>query len=135
MKPYFIINNNKATYYIIPKDKEGEQIKYLDKKSINNSNNYEYAKLKLSNIEKLQYTIQLFSNTNLDIVKNYMKNYINLKSELIQSDELFIFGIHAESGTDYFLTYKNFEIKNDAINFCSKLNIIDECLIINLQND
>ena len=127
---YFIISNTEnIKYYIIPDDKEGEKVKYIDKKSINNlkiilkNNNF--------NIDDLNYTIQLFSDVSYQNVDNYFKNILNSKSEIISIDQLFIFSINSQIGTDYFLTYKNFDTKNEAINYCQKLSFVKRCLIIN----
>ena len=38
-KSYFVIENNSLEYFVIPDDKEGEKVNYLDKKSLNNTSN------------------------------------------------------------------------------------------------
>ncbi len=132
-KPIFYLKNNETRYFIIPKDKEGEKIEYLDKKSINNKkilNN-----IVLSNVENLNYTIQLFSDLNYLNVKIFMDNFINFKSEIINQEDLFIFAIETSIGIDYFLTYKNFLTKKEANNYCDNSNIIKKCLILNLTTD
>ena len=117
-KPYFIIKNSSLNYYIIPKDKEGEKVKFLDKKSINNFYNKKEINTKLNKI-----------------VKYYMENFIRLKSQLINLEDLYLFSVKSEIGIDYFLSYKNFSSKNEAINYCNITNYLDNCLILNIKNE
>ncbi len=131
-KPYFIINNIILKYSIVPLDKEGKKINYLDKKSINNLSVSE--KIQLKNSKFPNFTIQLFSNTNYNEVQNYYNNFIKQKSQLISLKDLFIFFIESDIGVDYFVSYKNFSTKEEALNFCLKSSLIQECLIINPGN-
>ena len=130
---YFIIPNlNKNIYYIIPDDKEGEKVKFIDKKSINNEtifsevNNNDY-------ISDLKYTIQLFSSVDYKKLEIFLENLLDLKSEILSVDQLFIFSINSQIGTDYFITYKNFNSKIDAMTFCTKLTFVNKCIILNAQ--
>ena len=90
---------------------------------------------KIFNTQKLDFTIQLFSDPDFTIIKNFMNKYIEMKSELINIDDLFLFSIETDIGIDYFLSYKNFSSKDDAISFCKNSLFFDKCLILNLQND
>ena len=131
-KPYFKIINNINEYYYIPIDKGGEKIKYLNKKSINNDYNTDYQNdSKNNNFVNLAFTIQIYSNPNLILVKKYKENFIKLKKEIIDENDLNIISIKSDIGTDYFLTFKNFSMKKDALNFCNNFNIFNECIIIN----
>ena len=130
-KDYFIIPEYGLDFYSIPEDKKGEKIKYLDKKSLNNFNNINLDK---SNIDKVKYTIQLFSDVDINNVYKFLSNLKTIKKELIISDELFLFSFQTEIGSDYFLSYKNFETKNNAIKACKLLSFVKKCIIINLQN-
>ena len=131
-KPYFNIVNNINEYYYIPLDKGGEKIKYLNKKSINNDYNTDYKNnSKNNNFVNLAFTIQIYSNPNLILVKKYKENFIKLKKEIIDENDLNIISIKSDIGTDYFLTFKNFSMKKDALNFCNNFNIFNECIIIN----
>ena len=134
-KPYFIIKNSSSNFYIIPKDKEGEKVKFLDKKSINNFYNIKEIDLKLNEINNLKYSIQLFSDITYEEVKYYMENFIRLKSQLINLEDLYLFSVKSEIGVDYFLSYKNFSSKNEAINYCNISNYLDNCLILNVKNE
>ena len=117
-KSYFVIDNIISNYSIIPKDKEGKKINYLDKKSINNLLNIE--KINLNNTEFLKFTLQLFSNTNYKEIKKYYNS--------------FVFSIESDIGKDYFISYKNFSTKEEALNFCLKSSIVQNCLVINPNN-
>ncbi len=131
-KPYFNIVNNINEYYYIPLDKGGEKIKYLNKKSINNDYNTDYQNdSKNNNFVNLAFTIQIYSNPNLNLVKKYKENFIKLKKEIIDENDLNIISIKSDIGTDYFLTFKNFSMKKDALNFCNNFHIFNECIIIN----
>ena len=71
-KKFFTINNtNEVTYYIIPDDKEGEKVKFINKKSINNQSNLIVNDQKLSNISDLNFTIQLQSDSKYENIKDY----------------------------------------------------------------
>tara|TARA_A100001011_G_scaffold400473_1_gene515279 strand:- start:1624 stop:2037 length:414 start_codon:yes stop_codon:yes gene_type:complete len=135
-KKYFIITSKKNNiFYIIPDDKEGEQVNFTDKKSINkilsinDESNYNFT-----NIDNLNYTIQLFSHADYENITEYLNNLINLKNEIINVNELFIFSVRSEINNNYFLTYKNFNSNNEAINYCDQLSFIKKCLIINPNN-
>ncbi len=134
-KSYFEIKLDFLDYYIIPDDKEGETVKFLNKKSLNNIANVKDENINLLNIQEIDFTIQIYSDPDYTIVKNYMKKYIKLKSELLNTNELFLFSIATDIGVDYFLSYKNFSSKEEAISFCENSSFLDKCLIINLQND
>tara|TARA_Y100000768_G_C23768314_1_gene582036 strand:- start:29 stop:547 length:519 start_codon:yes stop_codon:yes gene_type:complete len=132
-KYFIILNKNSNSFYIIPEDKQGEKIKYIDKKSINN-----FVELKKDNknfnINDLKYTIQLYSDVNFENIENYKNKILKLKSEIISTEELYIFSIYSLIGTDYFLTYMNFDKKNDALEHCKKLSFVKKCLILKPQN-
>ncbi len=132
-KDYFIVNENVDKYYIIPKDRGGEKVKYLDKKSINNSYSENNSKI-LDNIDDLNYTIQIYANNNLENVEKFLSKFINFRKEILELNEIYIFNIITELGDIYYVSYKNFSDKNSALNYCYKLSFIDKCLILNLKN-
>ena len=134
-KNYFKIVNNINEYYYIPLDKGGEKVKYLNKKSINNNQNTDIKHNSTNNnLVNLEFTIQIYSNPDLILVKKYKENFIKLKKEIIDENDLNIFSIKSDIGTDYFLTFKNFTMRKDALNFCNNFNIFNECIIINPSN-
>ena len=129
---YFIIDNqSENNYYFIPDDKEGEKVKYIDKKSINDFTRSDYN---LKKIEDLKYTIQLYSDINYESIENYLTNLTKLKSHIFVEEDLYIFSISSQIGIDYFITYKNFTSKDDAMKYCNKLSFIKKCLVVNPQN-
>ncbi len=130
---FIIFNSSKNIYYIIPEDKEGEKVKFTNKKSLNNfttSKEYEIN----HNVNDLKYSIQLFSDINHESINNYKKKLLDLKSQIISSDDLYIFSINTQIGADFFLSYKNFDTYEEANNYCEKLSFVKKCLIINLTN-
>ena len=129
---YFIISNeNSGKYFIIPKDKEGEKVKFTDKKSINNLLIYNNNEIFNKQDINLGHTIQLFSDSDYKNIENYIKNILNPKSEIISFDDIFTFYIDTDIGRDYFLTYKSFKSKDDAEIYCNKLSFVKNCLILN----
>ena len=132
-REYFIIPVVTNKYFIIPTNKEGEVVDYLDKKSLNNINN-KIQNFEFSNISELNYTIQLYSNDNFENINKYLNNLLENKIEIIDDEDIFIFYKKTEIGTQYFITYKNYISKNNAYESCDLLSIVKSCLILNLQN-
>ena len=132
-REYFIIPVFTDKYFIIPSNKEGEVVDYLDKKSLNNINN-KIQNFEFSNISELNYTIQLYSNDNFENINKYLNNLLENKIEIIDDEDIFIFYKKTEIGTQYFITYKNYISKNNAYESCDLLSIVKSCLILNLQN-
>ena len=132
-KDYFIVNENVDKYYIIPKDRGGEKVKYLDKKSINNAYSENNSKI-LDNIDDLNYTIQIYANNSLENVEQFLSKFLNFRKEILELNEIYVFNIVTELGDIYYVSYKNFSDKNSALNYCYKLSFIDKCLVLNLKN-
>tara|TARA_Y100000996_G_scaffold403264_1_gene376064 strand:- start:9 stop:530 length:522 start_codon:yes stop_codon:yes gene_type:complete len=132
-KKYFIILEFTSNFYSIPEDKQGEKIKYLDKKSINNFD-YQFSEEKFNKIDNLKYSIQIYSDINILNVENYFLKLINNNEELININDFYLFFLESDIGKDYFLSYKNFENKDDAMKECNMLTFINICTIINVQN-
>ena len=129
---YFIISNSSTNlYFIIPNDKEGEKVRFTDKKGINNLLSSFSKNNKLHEIDDIAYTIQLFSDIKYKNVEEYSKNLQDHRSSIISSEDLFLFSVKTQIGTDYFLTYKNFNSKLAAIEYCKKLSFVKKCIIIN----
>ena len=132
-REYFIIPAFTDKYFIIPTNKEGEVVDYLDKKSLNNINN-KIQNFEFSNISELNYTIQLYSNDNFENINKYLNNLLENKKEIIDHEDIFVFYKKTEIGTQYFITYKNYISKNNASEACDLLTIVKSCIILNLQN-
>ena len=132
-KNYFVIENNSLEYFVFPDDKEGEKVKYLDKKSLNNLSNINLDNKYYSNIDNLKFTIQVNVSSDFNEINNYLDKLIKLKSEIISMEDFFIFPLVTNIGVDYFLSYKNFDSRLEARNYCKKINFINDCLVLNLK--
>ena len=132
-REYFIIPQFTDKYFIIPTNKEGEVIDYLDKKSLNNINN-EIQDFEFKRTSEVDFTIQLYSNDNFEKINKYLNNLLENKKEIIDHEDIFVFYKKTEIGTQYFITYKNYISKNNASEACDLLTIVKSCLILNLQN-
>jgi len=132
-RDYFVIPKFTNKYFVIPTNKEGEVIDYLDKKSLNNIDNG-IQDYKFKNMSEIEYTIQLYSNDNFENINKYLNNLLENKKEIIDHEDIFVFYKKTEIGTQYFITYKNYISKNNASEACDLLTIVKSCLILNLQN-
>ena len=131
-KDYFIISEFKSSYFIIPENKEGEIIKFIDKKSLNNISNSK-SNIKLDNDTELIFSIQVHSTNDYLNLKKYYNNLLKIKKEIININDFYIISINSSLGTNYFLTYKNFPNKELAYSACKNISFIERCLILNLQ--
>ena len=132
-REYFAIPQFTDKYFVIPTNKEGEVVDYLDKKSLNNIDN-EIKDFDFKNIDELDFTIQLYSNDNFENINKYLNNLLENKKEIIDHEDIFVFYKKTEIGTQYFITYKNYISKNHASEACDLLTIVKSCIILNLQN-
>lgn len=127
---FIIIEENKEIFYIIPKDRGGEKVENLNKKSLNLKFK-QINNIKINKPENLLYSIQFYSNPNLDNVKNYLEKIIKYDENIYKLQDFYILGLNSDIGIDYFLIYKNFKDREDAQNYCLNfLTKIDNCLII-----
>ena len=127
---FIIIEQNKENFYIIPKDRGGEKVENLDKKSLNLKFKQTYN-MKINKPENLLYSIQFYSNTNLDNVKNYLEKITKYDENIYKLQDFYILELNLDIGIEYFLIYKNFKVREDAQNYCLNfLTKIDNCLII-----
>ena len=131
-KKYFFIPSFLGEYYIIPDDRGGEKVSYTNKKSLNDLS-VDHKNLKLNELKDIKFSIQLYSDIEFDNVNNFLFTLIENKSEIIDIKDLYLFSIETEIGSDFFLTYKNFQSKNDAMTYCSNITFINKCLIISPQ--
>ncbi|MDC3113014.1 hypothetical protein OA415_05445 [Pelagibacteraceae bacterium] len=132
-REYFIIPTFTDKYFIIPTNKEGEVVDYLDKKSLNNIKN-KIQDFKFNDTSELNFTIQLYSNDNFEKINKYLINLFENKKEIIDQEDIIVFYKETEIGTQYFITYKNYISKNEASEACDLLTIVKSCIILNLQN-
>ena len=132
-REYFIIPTFTDKYFIIPTNKEGEIVDYLDKKSLNNIKN-KIQDFEFDDTSELRFTIQLYSNDNFEKINKYLINLFENKKEIIDQEDIIVFYKETEIGTQYFITYKNYISKNEASEACDLLTIVKSCIILNLQN-
>tara|TARA_X000000368_G_scaffold205945_1_gene162592 strand:+ start:1118 stop:1630 length:513 start_codon:yes stop_codon:yes gene_type:complete len=132
-REYFIIPTFTDKYFIIPTNKEGEVVDYLDKKSLNNIKN-KIQDFEFNDTSELNFTIQLYSNDNFEKINKYLINLFENKKEIIDQEDIIVFYKETEIGTQYFITYKNYISKNEASEACDFLTIVKSCIILNLQN-
>ena len=132
-REYFIIPTFTDKYFIIPTNKEGEVVDYLDKKSLNNIKN-KIQDFEFNDTSEFNFTIQLYSNDNFEKINKYLINLFENKKEIIDQEDIIVFYKETEIGTQYFITYKNYISKNDASEACDLLTIVKSCIILNLQN-
>ena len=132
-REYFIIPIFTDKYFIIPTNKEGEVVDYLDKKSLNNIKN-KIQDFDFNDISEFNFTIQLYSNDNFEKINKYLNNLFENKKEIIDQEDIIVFYKETEIGTQYFITYKNYISKSDASEACDFLTIVKSCIILNLQN-
>ena len=132
-REYFIIPTFTDKYFIIPTNKEGEVVDYLDKKSLNNIKN-KIQDFEFNDTSELSFTIQLYSNDNFEKINKYLINLFENKKEIIDQEDIIVFYKETEIGTQYFITYKNYISKNEASEACDLLTIVKSCIILNLQN-
>ena len=132
-REYFIIPQFTDKYFIIPTNKEGEVVAYLDKKSLNNIDN-EIQDFEFKNTSEVDFTIQLYSNDNFKNINKYLYNLLENKKEIVDHEDIFVFYKKTEIGTQYFITYKNYISKNNASEACDIITNVKSCLILNLQN-
>ena len=130
---FIIIEEFTSDFYIIPKNKEGEKVSNIDKKSLNLSDN---KIIEVDNFisDELKYSIQFITNTDYNLINKYLISLINKNETIFTKDEFYLLAFTTDIGTEYFLLYKNFQSKEKAYNYCSKyLTILDNCLIVDVE--
>ena len=131
---YFIISQNDSPYYVIPKDKGGEDILNQDKKGLHLSYKNEVQNKVINDIE-LKFSIQLFTNIDYEIIKKTRNDLIFANDSIFLQEDLFIAIFKNSIGNEYFLLYKNFDSHLLAKSHCKKYTyFVKKCLIVNVQN-
>ena len=127
---YIVVPADNNKFYFTPKDKGGEIVKYLDKKSLNLKSEQEFEETP-NQIEETYFSIQFYSDTDFKKVGEYLKRLNNENESIYILKDFFIISLNSEIGTDYFLLYKSFETKELAKNYCvNYLSKLDKCLIV-----
>ena len=136
---YFKIENNQKIFYVIPNDKDGKKITNIDKKSLHIYQNNKIND-KIINNENLEYSIQLFSSYNYDLIIEKLDFFIkngdlDKNKKKLQIKDFYILIFNHELGKEYFLLYKNFANRSLAQDYCFNfINLQQKCIILNAQN-
>jgi len=137
---YFEVPKFNDSFYEIPEDRGGKKVLNLDIKSLH-LNDESTDKIKIINDPILEYSIQIFSSDNYNLVNKKLdfmikNNYNNQISQenLLNKKDFFIVVFNHEINNEYLLLYKNFRSRDSAFEYCSKyLNFLRKCLIVNAQ--
>tara|TARA_Y100001970_G_scaffold45393_1_gene56983 strand:- start:1998 stop:2528 length:531 start_codon:yes stop_codon:yes gene_type:complete len=131
---YIQIDNYDKIFYVIPKDKGGQKVLNVEKKSLNKIDN-EQKNINNYDIPKLIFSIQFFANNNYEKVYNKLLKLTRDNENIYNHNDFYILTLFTDIGIEYFLTYKNFISRENAANYCDKyLNNLDNCYIIDVQN-
>ena len=127
---FIIIPENTDSFYIIPEDRGGQKVENLDKKSLN-LKSVETINENISFPNDLSYSIQIYSDTQYENVNNYLKKILRFHETIYEIEDFFILSLSTDIGIDYFLIYKNFETRQEALTYCENyLSTIENCLIV-----
>ena len=128
------IENFNESYYIVPEDKGGEKIINQDKKGLHLSNP-SVDKIEIFKDPSLKFSIQVYTSDNYDVIKNIIKSMMNSVDSIFSSDDLYVAVLKHNFGNEFFLLYKNFNSRNEALDHCDKyVYFLDNCIIVNVQN-
>ena len=127
---YIVIPADESIFYIVPKDKGGEKVANLNKKSLNLKAEQEFIKIS-NHPENIYFSIQFYTNNDLDNVRKYLNKLNSTKESIYSSNDFYIMALNSEIGTVYFLLYKSFKTREFAKKYCDKfISKLDKCLII-----
>ena len=127
---FIIIPENEQIFYIIPKDRGGEKVSNIDKKSLN-LNSQEILENNLYKPKDLLFSIQFYTHNDLEKVIQFLKKITSSNESIYILNDFNILEFKSEIGIEYFLLYKNFVTREEAKNYCLNFLIkIDNCLII-----
>ena len=129
-KNFIIISENKENFFIVPKDKGGKKVSNLDKKSLNLKSQENFDKNE--NIpEDLLFSIQIYTNNDLEKVKKYLDKITNFEETIYNFNDFYILSLNSDIGVEYFLLYKNFNNRQIAKNYCLEFLVkIENCLVV-----
>ena len=81
--------------------------------------------------EDLHFSIQFYSDSNLEKVREYLEKINNFNENIYDLENFHILTLQTDIGAEYFLLYKNFSNKKKAKDFCMNfLSKIDQCLVV-----
>jgi len=127
---FIVIPENTDNFYIIPKDRGGEKVQNLDKKSLNPF----IPNIDLKNQEKpenLLFSIQFYVDSDFEKVNKFIKKITKSDETIYNLNDFYILSFISDIGIEYFLLYKNFSNRLDAQNYCINfLPKIDNCIVV-----
>ena len=131
---YFEIPVFNESYYTVPEDKGGEKIINQDKKGLHLSNQ-SVDQIDIFKDTSLKFSIQIYTSNNYDVIKNMINTMINSFDSIFSLDNLYVAVLKHNFGNEFFLLYKNFNSRNEALDHCDKyVYFLDNCIIVNVQN-
>ena len=129
-KNYIVVTAEENSFYFTPKDRGGEKVKNLNKKSLSLKSEKEFKKV-FNQPNDIYFSIQFYTDNTFDSVSKYLEK-LNYDDESIYNlKDFFIMVLNTEIGSDYFLLYKSFRTRELAKKYCNSfLNKLDKCLIV-----
>ena len=130
---FFIINEYKEPYYIIPENIGGKEIPDIGINILENSFNSNKSDKQKFSINNIKYSLQLYSSKEINLtqdMKNTLSNNINLSiHEFIITEFTNSLGIH------YLLLYGRYNDRDSAKKLCNYLESLSiYCIVVNVQN-
>ena len=128
-KEFIIIPANQDNFSVIPKDRGGEKVANLNKKSLNLKSEQKIEKNYNKPIDLL-FSIQIYASNELENVSRYLDKITNSNESIYLLKDFYVLSLNSEIGVEYFLLYKNFETRQAAKKYCLNYLVkIDKCLI------
>ena len=127
---FIVIPEKTDVFYIIPEDRGGEKVPNLDKKSLNTITQ-DITEDIIKKPDDLLFSIQFFTDSEIENINQYLEKITSFEETIYSINDFYILALTSEIGIEYFLLYKNFTTRLEAITYCTKfLPKIDNCLIV-----
>jgi len=131
---YFEIPKFSESFYLIPDEKGGEKVINQDKKGLQLSTPPDDI-FEITKDPSLKFSIQIYTSDNYEDIKNMMKSMLNSVDTIFSSEDLYTAVLKHNFGNEFFLLYKNFNLRNEALSHCNKYGFfLENCIIVNVQN-
>ena len=135
---YFVIDEFQGIFYATPIEKGGKKISNLNKKSLH-LKNLDLVPFVNDESVLLEYSIQLYVSNDYNIVKNKLNDllldktiFFNLTE--INIDDFYILSFDTNIDIEFFLLYKNFHNKDDALEYCNNyMKLKNNCIVLNVE--